>query len=361
VRGTKKDYYEILGVPRNASKDQIDAAFAKLAMKWHPDRVPPEKKKEAEKKFKEISEAYAVLSDPEKRRLYDMGVDPDSGAAASGVEFSWQDIEEIFNRFFGGFRGFGDVFDNLFGGGKEVEKEDLDVILPLELSLEEIVRGAKRRIRYRRRETCHRCRGIGIIDPRTCSTCKGNGRVRRYERGLFGTFILSEPCPTCKGRGFEGRTCDVCRGRGYVIREVEREVEIPAGVVEGQKVIFKGLGHRGKRGVGRLILQVKEKPYPRYERKGRDLIYDMILTPAKAVLGGKVEFVDLRGQRVSVSVPEGVQHGEVFARIQGAGVPDPRGGKAGDLLVRARIRIPSNLPRKVKDLYKQILELESSI
>ena len=369
MRGTKKDYYEILGVPRNATKEQIDAAFAKLAMKWHPDRVPPEKKEEAERKFKEISEAYSVLSDPEKRRLYDMGMDPEGGVPGGGAayDFMHMDLEEILRNVFGegfgfGDFGFGDFFENVFGRrrGREPRErpEDLDIHLEVELSVPEMVMGTTRRVRYRRKVRCHRCGGEGILNPRTCQVCGGTGRVRQHRRSFFGVMVVERPCPNCGGTGISGETCPVCGGSGYEVEEVEREVTIPAGVLPGQKVVYRNAGHVGRSGTGRLVLHVKERPDPRYERKGRDVVLTVDLSPARAVLGGEVEITDPRGERVKVRVPQGVQYGEVFARLKGRGIPDPKGGKGGDLLVKARIKVPTKLSREQRKLYERLLEIE---
>ncbi len=362
VRRTKKDYYEILGVPRNATKEQIDAAFAKLAMKWHPDRVPPEKKEEAERRFKEISEAYSVLSDPEKRRLYDMGVDPEGGAPGGATyDFSGMGLEEIFERIFGrGFGGFEDIFSDVFGfHRRRVEREeDLDVYVDVNLSLEEIVRGTVKRIGYRRRVLCPRCGGAGVENPRVCGTCGGTGRVRRQQGTIFGFFVIERPCPTCGGTGTTGDRCTRCGGKGYVYEEVEEDLEIPAGVLDGQKVVYRGRGHVGRSGRGRLVIRVHEKPHNRFKRRERDVIYTAEISPARAVLGGEIGVPDLEGGVVKVKVPRGVQHGEVFTRLKGRGVPDPKTGKRGDLLVEARIRIPTEISKRERKLYEELLKLE---
>ncbi len=368
MRGTKKDYYEILGVPRNATKEQIDAAFARLAMKWHPDRVPPEKKEEAERKFKEISEAYSVLSDPEKRRLYDMGMDPEGGMPGGGTAYDFSSmgieeiLEQIFGRNFGGFGGFGfeDIFGDVFGGRRreKAREEDLDVHVEVELSLEEIVKGTTREIRYTRRVLCPTCKGEGIVNPRACSVCGGRGRVRQHQRTFFGVFVVERTCPNCKGTGVSGETCSTCGGRGYVEEEVDREFNVPAGVLGGQKVVYRNMGHVGRHGTGRLVIHVKEKPHPKYERRDRDVIYTVDIGPARAALGGEIEITDLRGEKVKVKVPKGVQHGEIFARVEGRGIPDPKGGKGGDLLIRARIKVPTRLSREEEELYRRLLKLE---
>ncbi len=368
MRGTKKDYYEILGVPRNATKEQIDAAFAKLAMKWHPDRVPPEKKEEAERKFKEISEAYSVLSDPEKRRLYDMGMDPEGGVPGGGATYDFYNmgLDEIFERIFGenfgGFR-FEDLINEMFGGGrrrrrKRTVEEDLDVHVEVSLSVPEMVAGTSRRVRYRRRIRCRRCGGEGILNPETCRVCGGTGRVRRHQRSFFGVMVVESPCPNCGGTGISGETCPVCGGSGYEVEEVERELEIPAGVLPGQRVVYRNAGHVGRSGTGKLVIHVREKPDPKYERKDRDVVLTVVLSPARAVLGGEVEITDPRGDRVRVRVPQGTQHGEVFARLKGRGIPDPKGGEGGDLLVKARIKVPTKLSREQRKLYERLLEIE---
>lgn len=359
MRANKKDYYEILGVPRNATKEQIDAAFAKLAMQWHPDRVPPEKKAEAEKKFKEISEAYAVLSDPKKREMYDRGWDPDTGAPDMGVDFSGMTIDEILENIFGrGFGGFEDIFETFFGRGRRVyEKvEDLDVHIDLELSLEEIIKGSEKRINYTRKVLCTVCKGEGITDLHTCPVCHGTGRIRRANRTFIGTFYVDTVCSNCGGRGVSGKTCYKCGGRGFVWEEVQRVVNIPPGVLHGQKVVYRNWGHEGRGGRGRLVIHIKEKPHPQYTRNHRDLIYNLKVEPPLAVLGGETEFIHLTGEKIRVKIPEGLQEGEIFARIKGKGIPDPSGG-SGDLLVRATIKIPRGISKEERELYKKLLDL----
>ncbi len=357
MRANKKDYYEILGVPRNATKEQIDAAFAKLAMKWHPDRVPPEMKEEAERKFKEISEAYAVLSDPKKREMYDRGWDPETGAPDFGVDFSGMNIDEIIESIFG--RGFGidDIFERFFGRERRVyEVEDLDVHITLELSLEEIIKGTERYITYRRKRICDVCGGEGIVDTHTCPVCRGTGRIRKASRTFIGTFYVDTVCNNCGGRGISGRTCGKCGGEGRVWEEIRRKVSIPAGVLDGQKVVYKGWGHEGRMGKGRLVIHIKEKPNNRYVRKGRDLIYRLEIPPPLAVLGGNIEFLHITGERIRIKVPPGIQTGEIFARIKGKGIPNPSGG-SGDLLIESLIKIPTDISKEERELYKKLLEI----
>jgi len=342
MRAGKKDYYEILGVPRNATKEEIDAAFARLAMKWHPDRVPPEMKEEAERKFKEISEAYAVLSDPQKREMYDRGIDPDSGVYDTGFDFSHMNLEEIFQRFFGE-----DIFETFFGRRRE-SFEDPDIHVEVEITLDEAINGTEKVISYRRKVACDRCGGEGMVETRTCHTCGGRGRVRRASRTFVGFFYVDTVCETCKGRGVVGRTCPKCGGGGFVWEEIKRPFKIPAGVLDGQKVVYKNWGHYN---TGRLVIHIKEKPHPRFERRGNDIIYKMEIEPPLAVLGGEKEFEHITGERIKVKIPEGVQNGEVFARIRGKGI------KGGDLLVYAVIKIPRDLSREERELYRKLLEL----
>ncbi len=359
MRANNKDYYKILGVPRNATKDQIDAAFAKLAMKWHPDRVPPEMKEEAEKKFKEISEAYAVLSDPQKREMYDRGWDPDTGAPDVGVDFSGMSIDEILESIFGrGFGGFEDIFETFFGRGRREyhRDEDLDVHIHVEVSLEEIVKGTERMVKYRRKVVCGTCNGKGITDITTCPVCYGSGRVRKTQRTFIGMFYVDTVCSNCGGKGVGGKTCETCGGEGRLWETVERKVKIPPGVLDAQKVIYKGWGHEGPGGKGRLVIHIKEKRHPVFRRSGRDIIYRVEVPPPLAVLGGNITFKHLTGEEISVSVPKGMRNGEIFAKIKGKGVPYPSGG-SGDLLVEGIISVPNDLTSEEIKLYKKLLDI----
>ncbi len=342
MRAGKKDYYEILGVPRNATKEEIDAAFAKLAMKWHPDRVPHEMKEEAERKFKEISEAYAILSDPQKREMYDRGIDPESGAYDTGFDFSQMNLEEIFQRFFGE-----DIFETFFGGRRE-GFENPDIHVEVELNLEEVIKGTEKTISYTRKIRCDGCKGEGIVDARTCHTCMGTGRVRRANRTFIGFFYVDTVCETCRGKGVVGKACHRCGGKGFVWEKVNRSFKIPAGVLDGQKVIYKNWGHFN---VGRLVIHIKEKPHPKFERRGKDIVYKMEIEPPLAVLGGEGEFEHITGEKIRVKIPQGVQNGEVFARFRGKGI------EGGDLLVYVVIKVPKSLSKEEKELYRRLLEL----
>jgi molecular chaperone DnaJ len=368
----KKDYYEILGVPRNASQEEIKRAYRKLALEYHPDRHPPEKRKWAEEKFKEISEAYEVLMDPEKRRLYDLYGHEGVRETFREGGFTWQDfshfedLRDIFGDFgLGSF--FSDLFDIFAGTSrstrrrKHLRERGEDLRIKLKLSLEELARGVEKTLRIERYEVCKTCNGTGSRTGRveTCSTCGGTGMVRRVTRTIFGQFVQSSTCPVCEGEGkVVTDPCPTCRGRGRVKEKVTIKVRIPRGMKDGQYITLHGEGNAGVRGGprGDLIIFVEEKPHPVFKREGEHLFLELPISFAKAALGGEVEVPTVTGERAKFKIPPGTQTHTIF-RLKGKGMPKLEGGY-GDLYVKVIVRTPEKISPELRKLLLELLKHE---
>ena len=354
----KRDYYEVLGVDKGADDGTIKKAYYKLAKQYHPDMHPGDK--EAEAKFKEVNEAYAVLSDGDKRARYDQyghaGLDPNMGGGGFG---GFGD--------FGGFD-FGDIFGNFFGGGstrsssrRNAPVDGDDVVVGLNLSFEEAVFGCKKEIKYGRIEKCPDCAGSGAAKgttAETCQTCHGTGQVRVQQRTPLGMFQTTTSCTACHGTGKIIKSpCGNCRGTGYVKIPATVEVNIPAGIDDGQRVAVRGKGHEGKNGgyPGDLIVSVKVRPHAIFERENFDLYCDVPITFAEATLGGKIQVPTLEGN-VEYTVPEGTQTDTEFV-LKGKGVPFVNSpGKRGDLHFRTVIEVPKGLNGTQKDLLRKFAD-----
>lgn len=348
---SKADYYETLGVTRNASEAEITKAFRRLAMKYHPDRNPDDKT--AELRFKDAKEAYEILCDPQKRAAYDQfghaGVDP-SMAGAGGFHgagaSSFADI-------------FGDVFGDIFGaGGRRTNQayRGADMRYSLELSLEDAVRGTEVRIRVPTLEQCETCKGSGAkpgTKPTTCATCGGHGQVRMQQ----GFFSIQQTCPTCRGAGSRVTDpCTTCRGHGRTEGEKTLSVKVPAGVDEGDMIRLAGEGEAGERGgpAGDLFVEVRLKPHPIFRRDHDDLHCDMPVSFATAVLGGELDAPTLEGP-MSIKIPAGTQSEKTF-RLRGKGVRNVRSGRLGDLYCRVSIETPVNLTSEQKEMLRKFEE-----
>ncbi len=346
----KRCYYEVLGVERTASLDEIKSAYRKLAIKYHPDKNRGDK--EAAKRFKEVSEAFEVLSDAEKRARYDR-----YGHAGVGAGSSRQvDPNDLFRSVFGSF--FGADLDEYFSGGGTRVQRGADVSCKVQLELFEAARGVKKTVRFRRRERCEECQGSGAAPgtkPETCSYCGGNGRVRQR----LGIFDMTTDCPACHGAGEVIRHgCKKCRGQGLVERTVEQEVRIPAGVDENTRLRLEGEGDASPNGGpnGDCYLFFQIKPHPLFERDGQHLICQVPITYPQACLGATIEVPTLEGKE-KMEIPAGTQSGEVF-RLRGRGIPSPRGGRTGDLLVQIVIEVPKHVTKQQEELLRQLDELE---
>lgn len=346
---SKRDYYEVLGVPKGANQEDIKRAFRKLAMQYHPDR---NKDTGAEARFKEIGEAYEVLSDPEKRQAYDRF----GHSGLQGVEFG-----RPFEGF--DFGGFGDIFDAFFGGGAggggRQPQRGNDHKVTLELTFEEAAFGSEKEVEIQRGEVCNRCGGIGAEpgSQRTkCPTCGGSGEVRRAQRSFFGQFINVATCSQCRGEGsIINNPCRDCRGAGRERRARKLLVTIPAGVDDGSQMRLSGEGDAGANGgpAGNLYVVLQVKPHPYFLREEYDLVYDLELNIAQAALGTDVPIPTLEEKTQSLRIPSGTQSGDVF-RIKSKGIQHLRTGGRGDLLVRANVVIPEELSDEQRELLEEL-------
>lgn len=336
---SKRDYYEVLGVAKDASDDDLKKAYRRLAMKHHPDRNPGNP--EAEAHFKEANEAYEVLSDPQKREIYNQygheGLQRGAGMGAGDFGGGFSDI-------------FGDIFSDIFGGARGGPRRGANLRYTMELSLEEAAFGTAAQIRIPRLEACTECQGHGTASgkvPTACPTCRGAGQVRIQQ----GFFTLQQTCPHCRGRGaVVTDPCKACRGAGRVRRERTLEVKVPPGVDTGDRIRLTGEGEPGEAGApaGDLYVQIVVKPHAFFERDGSDLLCTVPIDLVTAALGGELEVPTLEG-KAALKIPEGTQGGRVF-RLRGLGVKSVRGGATGDLLCTVVVETPVKLSRKQKEL-----------
>ncbi|WMW79245.1 molecular chaperone DnaJ [Undibacterium cyanobacteriorum] len=346
----KRDFYEILGVAKNASDDEIKKAYRKLAMKYHPDRNPDSKT--AEEKFKEAKEAYEMLSDPQKREAYDRyghaGVDPNMGGGGGGHGAGFADA-------------FGDIFGDIFGGGRRSAGPQVyrgaDLRYNLEITLEQAANGFDTTIRIPSYDSCETCHGSGAkpgTSPVTCTTCGGHGNVRMQQ----GLFSISQTCPKCHGTGkMITDPCSPCSGTGRIKRNKTLEVKVPAGIDHGMRIRSSGNGEPGINGgpPGDLYVEIQIKPHSVFQRDGDDLHCEIPISFVKAALGGDIEVPTLSG-KATFTIPEGTQSGKTF-RLRSKGVKGVRSGYAGDLFCHVVIETPVKLTDKQKDLLRNFEQL----
>jgi molecular chaperone DnaJ len=366
----KRDYYEVLGVARGATEDEIKKAYRKLALQHHPDRNPGDK--DAEEKFKEATEAYEVLRDAERRGVYDRlghagvgaGAGPGgAGAGGFGAEFHEFDLSEALRAFMRDFGGIGDLFGEGMGAREGRSGRGADIQVRLPLTLEEVAQGVEKRIKVKVQERCTRCGGDGA-DPgsrrTSCPTCRGTGQVRHVSRSLFGQFVNVSVCPTCGGAGSRvERPCSQCAGEGRVAGQSQVSVKIPPGVASGNYIPLRGRGNAGRAGgpAGDILVYIEEEKHPRFERHGDDLLTELVVSYPVAVLGGEAEVGTLTG-RVKMEIPPGTVAGKIF-RLRGKGVPRLRGGGAGDLIVRVGIHVPKRLKREDRKALEDLARLDA--
>jgi molecular chaperone DnaJ len=344
---SKRDYYEVLGVSRNASDEDIKKAYRKLAMKHHPDRNPDDK--HAEEKFKECKLAYEILSDADKRSTYDQfghaGIDQQGGAGFSGGGFS---------------DAFGDIFGDIFGGGgqrRDRVYRGADMRYNLEIGLEEAARGTETKIRIPTQETCDTCHGSGAkpgTEPVTCTTCGGHGQVRIQQ----GFFSVQQACPRCNGSGkMISSPCGTCHGEGRVKKQKTLAVKIPAGVDSGDRIRLAGEGEAGANGgpTGDLYVVIHLKEHPVFKRDGGDLHCEMPISFASAALGGEVEIPTLDGH-AKIKIPVETQSGQVF-RLRGKGIKGVRSAAPGDLMCHMIVETPVNLSERQRELLREFESL----
>ena len=359
----KRDYYEVLGVNRNASDDELKKAFRKQAKKYHPDINPGDK--EAEAKFKEVNEAYEILSNSEKRSRYDQfghaGVDPSYGAGQGGAGFG------------GGFTGdFGDIFDTFFGGGfggfggssqsasRNAPRQGSDIEIQANLTFEEAAYGCKKELAFKRIETCPDCEGSGAkkgTSPDICPDCKGSGQIKRVRQTMLGNMVSSETCPKCSGRGKTIKDpCTTCNGKGRVQKNKKINLDVPEGIDNGQYLQKRGFGNAGTNGgpYGDLLISFRIAPHSIYKRKGADVYCDVPVTFPEAALGAEIEVPTVCG-KVKYKIPEGTQSGTRFV-LKGKGIKKVIG--KGDHYFTVVVEIPKNLTNKQKDILKEFAKTD---
>ncbi|MFH0827000.1 MAG: molecular chaperone DnaJ [Candidatus Omnitrophota bacterium] len=370
MMSTKRDYYEILGVKKSATLDEIKKAYRELALRYHPDRVPHEQKKEAEEKFKEISEAYAVLSDAQKRAVYD-----EYGHAGVDQRFTREDImrggqwggfediglgdllKNLQSMFSGGGYSYDtdDIFDNFFFGsertGRSSRRKGRDLQISVDITLEEAAKGTERTIVVPRYESCSTCEGSGVkpgTKKITCPQCKGSGRSVMGRGG----FYIEQACSRCQGEGTMTQTpCIDCHGQGRIKVSRRLKVKIPAGVDTGSHIRMRGEGEIGTAGRGDLHVIIEVQPHAIFERHNNDIVTEISISLSKAILGGEVQVITLNGN-VSMKIPAGTQSGKIF-RLKEKGIPDVHGRGIGDELIRVNVEIPQRLNSEQRRLMEE--------
>lgn len=358
----KRDYYEVLGVEKNASADEIKKAYRKKAIQYHPDKNPGDKA--AEEKFKEAAEAYEVLSDPQKRQRYDQFGHAGMGGAG-GFSGGGMSMEDIFSHFGDIFGGAGFDLGDLFGGGGRSRgprmRRGSDMRVKVRLTLEEIATGCEKKIKVRKLVHCKSCNGTGSEDGRTetCPTCKGTGRTVRQQRGIFGMMQVQAECETCHGEGqIIKNKCAKCNGEGVVRDEEIITINIPAGVAAGMQLTMQGKGNAAPRGgvAGDLLILIEEEQHKDFIRQDSDLIYNLLLDMPTAILGGQIQIPTLSGE-ARITITPGTQPGKVL-RMRGKGLPriDQYGRTygTGDLLINVGVYIPERLSKDERKLIEKL-------
>jgi molecular chaperone DnaJ len=357
---SKRDYYEVLGVPKNASKEDIKGTYRKLALKYHPDR---NKEPGAEEKFKEISEAYAVLSDDEKRKRYDTYGHVDPGDAFRGSEANF---EEVFRDM--GFGGFSSIFEQLFGRGGFGgfaggpfgfgRQRGRDLVYDMEMTLEDVLKGKKEEVEVPRLENCGTCKGTGAADgtkPRKCNVCNGLGQTQRVYNQSFFTSVSVEPCRTCRGKGqIIDRPCSTCSGSGKVKKMKSLRIEVPAGVENGMAMQLRGEGEESESGIpGDLIVQIRVRPHEHFERlEAGNMLYELDVWFTDLALGSEFRVPTLDGSE-KLKIPAGTQL-DSLVRLRGKGLPRYGASGKGDIVVKLNVRVPERLTDRQKSLLKEL-------
>ena len=359
---TKRDYYEVLGIGRNASKEEIRKAYRKLAMQYHPDRNPDDQTAEA--KFKEAAEAYEVLNNDEKKARYDrFGHDGvKSGFGSQG----FTDINDIFSHFSDIFSG-GSIFDDFFGTGQRTRRRRTagtpgsDLKVSLKLTLEEIAEGVTKKIKLKKLIKCDICNGSGAeggTSTKTCPVCQGSGEVRTVSRSVFGQFVNIQPCNNCSGEGTViDNPCKKCHGDGRIHNEVTVSINVPAGVYQNSYMTMRGEGNSGKRGgpSGDLIVVFEEIPHEYFVRNNDDIIYELFINYPEAVLGSEVDVPTLKG-KAKLKIDSGTQPGKLL-RMRDKGIKHLNESGYGDQLVKINIDVPKKVNSKEKELLKELANL----
>jgi len=366
----KRDYYEILGIDKNADKKTIKKAYRKIALKYHPDKNSGDKK--AEEKFKEAAEAYEVLSDEDKRSRYDRfghaGVDPNAGAGGGGFSGRGMNMEDIFEQFGDVFGEGGSPFESFFrggrgGGSRSRGQRGSNLRIKVPLTLTEIANGTTKKIKVKKHTTCSTCNGSGAKNSgskSTCSTCGGSGMVRQVKNTFLGQMQTTTTCPSCGGSGETiTEKCPACQGEGRKYGEETITIEIPAGVEEGMQLSMRGKGNEGRRGgpAGDLLITIQEKKHEELERDGQNLVYELYLNFADAALGSNVAIPTIDG-KVKVKIPAGTQSGKIL-RLRGKGLPSVQGYGKGDQLIHVNIWTPKSLTADQKSMLEDMRDWDN--
>lgn len=354
----KRDYYEVLGISKGATDEEIKKAYRKTALKYHPDRNPDNK--EAEEKFKEAAEAYDVLSDPNKKARYDQyghaGMEGAGGFGGAGG-MSMEDIFSHFGDIFGGFGGFGG-FSGFGGGGGATQNYGSDLRVRIHVTLQEVMKGTTKKIKVKKNVACSHCSGSGAeagSGSETCSTCGGSGRVLRMQESIFGRMQTQSTCPTCGGTGKVIKTkCKHCGGNGLEQGEETIEINVPAGVASGMQMTMRGKGNAGPNGgpAGDLLVQFEEIDDAEFIRSGNDVVYNLLIPVTTALLGDKIVVPTLDG-KVKITIEPGTQSGKIL-RLRNKGLPSVRGVGRGDQLIVVHLFIPEKMDSNDRKLVEQL-------
>ncbi|MBO7201990.1 MAG: molecular chaperone DnaJ [Paludibacteraceae bacterium] len=351
---SKRDYYEVLGISKSATADEIKKAYRKKAIEFHPDKNPGDKV--AEEKFKEAAEAYEVLSDPQKRQRYDQfghaGMGGNGGFGGFSGGMNMDDIFSMFGDIFGGHMG-----GSRSGRGSQRVNRGADLRVKVRLSLKDIASGVEKKFKVKKYVVCSHCQGSGSADGQTetCPNCHGTGSVTRMQQTMFGAMQVQSPCPHCNGEGkIIKKKCPHCNGEGIVRGEEEVEVKIPAGVVEGMQLSVRGKGNAARRGGvnGDLLVLIEEEEHEELIRDENDLIYNLLLDIPTAILGGSVEIPTVDG-KVKMTIPSGIQPSKQL-RLRGKGLPSVNGYGTGDLIVHVSVYVPENLNKEERTLIEKL-------
>ena len=355
---TKRDYYEILGIAKNAAGDEIKSAYRKMAIKYHPDKNPDDPT--AEDKFKEAAEAYEVLSNADKRARYDRFGHQGMGGNGGGPNM--QDIFSQFGDIFGG----GGGFEGFFGGGRQGgrrQRKGSNLRIKLKLDLEEIANGVEKKIKVKRYVACQPCSGTGAkngTELKTCQTCQGSGQTKRVVNTMLGQMVSSSTCPTCNGEGKTvTATCDVCKGEGRQLHEEVIPINIPAGVANDMQLSMSGKGNFPERGgvPGDLLIQIEEEPHEFLKRDGNNIMFDQYITFVDAALGASIEVPTIEG-KVKIKVDPGTQPGKIL-RLRGKGIKDLNGYGRGDQLIHINVWTPKVVNSQERELLEKLRDSQN--